>query len=198
MEGPRRYDPAKRFGRTPENRTVNFDGDRAGGCPRPGPGHPRRLPSALPRVRGRHRRPFRRRPRDGNPRLPGRDPAPPSVGCSLPTSAQVIGNVEIGEESSVWYNTVLRGDVNTIRIGGPDQHPGPDHDPRREGHATPRGIGDDVTVGHHVVIHGCTIGNRVLVGIGAIVLDGVVIEDDCFIAAGTLLIPGRASPRARW
>jgi len=107
--------------------------------------------------------------------------------------AQVIGQVEIGEESSVWYNTVLRGDVNTITIG------------RRtnvqdltmvhvEKGTHPTRIGDDVTIGHHVVIHGCTVGNRVLVGIGAIVLNGVVIEDDAFIAAGTLLTPGTRVP----
>jgi len=107
--------------------------------------------------------------------------------------AQVMGQVEIGEESSVWYNTVLRGDVNTITIG------------RRtnlqdltmvhvEKGTHPTRIGDDVTVGHHVVIHGCTVGNRVLVGIGAIVLNGVVIEDDSFVAAGTLLTPGTRIP----
>ena len=55
-------------------------------------------------------------------------------------------------------------------------------------------LGDDVTVGHHAVVHGCTVGNRVLVGIAAVILDGVVIEDDCFIAAGTLLIPGTQVP----
>jgi carbonic anhydrase/acetyltransferase-like protein (isoleucine patch superfamily) len=107
--------------------------------------------------------------------------------------AQVIGQVEIGEESSIWYNTVIRGDVNTITIG------------RRtniqdltmvhvEKGTHPTRIGDDVTVGHHVVLHGCTVGNRVLVGIGAIVLNGVVIEDDAFIAAGTLLTPGTRVP----
>jgi carbonic anhydrase/acetyltransferase-like protein (isoleucine patch superfamily) len=111
----------------------------------------------------------------------------------LAEGSQVIGDVEIGEESSVWYNTVLRGDVNSIRIG------------RRtniqdlsvvhvEKGSHPVRIGDEVTVGHHVVIHGCTIGNRVLVGIGAVVLNGVVIEDDAFIAAGTLLIPGTHIP----
>lgn len=107
--------------------------------------------------------------------------------------AQVIGNVQIGEESSVWYNTVLRGDVNTIRIGARTNiqdlsvvHVDKGTHPAR--------IGDDVTVGHHVVIHGCTIGNRVLVGIGAVVLNGVVIEDDAFIAAGTLLTPGTIVP----
>ena len=107
--------------------------------------------------------------------------------------AQVIGNVEIGEESSVWYNTVLRGDVNTIRIGARTNlqdltmvHVEKSTHPTR--------IGDDVTIGHHVVIHGCTIGNRVLVGIGAVVLNGVIIEEDSFIAAGTLLIPGTHVP----
>jgi carbonic anhydrase/acetyltransferase-like protein (isoleucine patch superfamily) len=107
--------------------------------------------------------------------------------------AQVIGDVEIGEDSSVWYNTVLRGDVNAIRIGLRSNiqdltmvhvHKG----------RHPCVVGDDVTVGHHVVLHGCRVGNRVLVGIGAILLDGVVVEDDSFIAAGTLLTPGTAVP----
>ena len=107
--------------------------------------------------------------------------------------AHVIGNVEIGEESSVWYNTVLRGDVNTITVGARTniQDLTMVHVDRG---THPTRIGDDVTIGHHVVIHGCTIGNRVLVGIGAIVLNGVVIEDDAFIAAGSLLIPGTRVP----
>ncbi len=103
--------------------------------------------------------------------------------------AQVIGDVEIGEDSSIWYNTVLRGDVNRIRIGRRTNiqdltmlHVHQDRFPCT--------VGDDVTVGHHAVVHGCTVGNRVLVGIGAIVLDDVVIGDDSFIAAGTLLTPG--------
>ena len=107
-----------------------------------------------------------------------------------------MGDVEIGEDSSVWYNTVIRGDVNGVTgIGSRTNiqdltiiHV------EKGAHATR--LGDDVTVGHHVVVHGCTIGNRVLVGIGAIVLNGVVIEDDVFIAAGTLLIPGTHVPRA--
>jgi carbonic anhydrase/acetyltransferase-like protein (isoleucine patch superfamily) len=108
--------------------------------------------------------------------------------------AQVIGDVEIGEDSSVWYNTVLRGDVNPIRVGGRTNiqdltmlhvHKG----------GFPCAVGDDVTVGHHVVLHGCTIGNRVVVGIGAVILDGVIVEEDSFIAAGTLLTPGTVVPR---
>ena len=107
--------------------------------------------------------------------------------------AQVIGDVEIGEDSSVWYNTVLRGDVNRIRVGRRTNiqdltmlHVHKDRFPCT--------VGDDVTVGHHAVVHGCTVGNRVLVGIGTVILDGVVIEDDCFIAAGTLLTPGTHVP----
>jgi carbonic anhydrase/acetyltransferase-like protein (isoleucine patch superfamily) len=107
--------------------------------------------------------------------------------------AQVIGDVEVGEDSSIWYNTVLRGDVNRIRIGRRTNiqdltvlHVHKDRFPCT--------VGDDVTVGHHAVVHGCTVGNRVLVGIGAIILDGVVIGDDSFIAAGTLLTPGTVVP----
>ena len=107
--------------------------------------------------------------------------------------AQVMGDVEIGEDSSVWYNTVIRGDVNTIRIGSRTNIQDLTMIHVEKG-THPTRLGDDVTVGHHVVIHGCTIGNRVLVGIGAIVLNGVVIEDEVFIAAGTLLTPGTHIP----
>jgi carbonic anhydrase/acetyltransferase-like protein (isoleucine patch superfamily) len=107
--------------------------------------------------------------------------------------AQVIGNVDIGEESSVWYNTILRGDVNTIRIGARSNIQDLTMIHVEKG-THPTSLGDDVTVGHHVVIHGCTIGNRVLVGIGAIILNGVIIEDDAFIAAGALLTPGTRVP----
>ena len=107
--------------------------------------------------------------------------------------AQVIGDVKIGEESSVWYNTVLRGDVNSIRVGRRTNIQDLTMVHVDKG-TYPVTIGDEVTVGHHVVIHGCTIGSRVLVGIGSVVLNGVVIEDDSFIAAGTLLTPGTHVP----
>jgi len=107
--------------------------------------------------------------------------------------AQVMGDVEIGQDSSVWYNTVIRGDVNSIRIGSRTNIQDLSMVHVEKG-THPTRIGDDVIVGHHVVIHGCTIGNRVLVGIGAIVLNGVVIEDDVFIAAGTLLTPNTHVP----
>ena len=107
--------------------------------------------------------------------------------------AQIMGDVEIGEDSSVWYNTVVRGDVNSIRIGSRTNIQDLTMIHVEKG-THPTRLGDDVTVGHHVVVHGCTIGNRVLVGIGAIVLNGVVVEDEVFIAAGTLLTPGTHIP----
>lgn len=105
------------------------------------------------------------------------------------SSAQVIGDVQIGAQSSIWFNVVLRGDVHHIRIGSRTnvQDNSTVH-VTRDRHATL--IGDDVTVGHNAVLHGCTIGNRCLVGIGAIVIDRCVIGDDCLIGAGALLTPG--------
>lgn len=113
--------------------------------------------------------------------------------CFVEDSAHVLGDVEIGEDSSVWFNTVVRGDVHEIRIG------------RRTNiqdlsmvHVLSNQfgtyVGDDVTVGHHVVLHGCRIGDRVLVGMGAVVMDGVEVGDDCIIAGGALLPPGMKVP----
>jgi gamma-carbonic anhydrase len=109
------------------------------------------------------------------------------------SSAQVIGDVAIGPESSVWMNVVIRGDVHRIRIGRRSNiqdltmvHV------MRETHPTT--IGDEVTIGHSAVIHGCTIEDRVLVGMGAVLLNGVHIEHDCVIAAGTLLPEGTRIP----
>ena len=108
-------------------------------------------------------------------------------------SAQVIGDVHIGPESSVWMNVVIRGDVNHIRIGKRTNiqdltmvHV------MRETHPTI--IGDEVTVGHSAVVHGTTIEDRVLIGMGAVLLNGVHIESDCVIAAGTLLTEGTRIP----
>jgi carbonic anhydrase/acetyltransferase-like protein (isoleucine patch superfamily) len=104
-------------------------------------------------------------------------------------SAQVIGEVTIGEESSLWFYVVVRGDVNRIDIGARTNI--------QDGsvvHVThkkhPTQIGDDVTVGHNVTLHGCQVGNRCLIGMGAVVMDGAVIEDDAMIAAGALVAPG--------
>jgi carbonic anhydrase/acetyltransferase-like protein (isoleucine patch superfamily) len=101
-------------------------------------------------------------------------------------SAQVIGDVEIGEDSSVWMNVVLRGDVNVIRIGRRTNiQDGTIVHVMRGTH--PTRIGDAVTVGHAAVLHGCTIEDRVLVGIGAILLNGATIRSDSIIAAGALI-----------
>ena len=109
-------------------------------------------------------------------------------------AAVVIGKVSLADEVSIWCGAVVRGDVNTIQIGkrsnvqdgsvlhvtgGSANHPV----------GSPLIIGEDVTIGHHVTLHGCTIGNRVLVGMGAIVLDDVVIEDEVIIGAGSLVPP---------
>jgi carbonic anhydrase/acetyltransferase-like protein (isoleucine patch superfamily) len=104
-------------------------------------------------------------------------------------SAMLIGDVMIGEESSVWYHSVLRGDMNFIRLGDRTniQDLSVLHVRYRE-QATV--VGNEVTVGHRVVLHGCTIGDRVLVGMGAIVMDGVVIGEDCVVGAGALVTPG--------
>jgi carbonic anhydrase/acetyltransferase-like protein (isoleucine patch superfamily) len=108
-------------------------------------------------------------------------------------SAQVIGDVAIGAESSVWMNVVIRGDVHRIRIGRRTNiqdltmvHV------MRETHPTI--IGDEVTIGHSAVIHGCTIEDRVLIGMSAILLNGVHVERDSVIAAGTLLTEGTRIP----
>lgn len=108
-------------------------------------------------------------------------------------SAQVVGDVHIGAESSVWMNVVIRGDVNRIRIGARTNiqdltmvHV------MRDTHPTI--IGDEVTIGHSAVIHGCTVEDRVLVGMAAVLLNGVHVEHDCVIAAGTLLTEGTRIP----
>jgi carbonic anhydrase/acetyltransferase-like protein (isoleucine patch superfamily) len=101
-------------------------------------------------------------------------------------SAQVIGDVEIGEDSSVWMNVVLRGDVNVIRIGRRTNiQDGTIVHVMRGTH--PTRIGDEVTVGHAALLHGCTIEDRVLVGMGAILLNGATIRSDLIVAAGALV-----------
>ena len=111
-------------------------------------------------------------------------------------SAQVIGDVVIGDESSVWMNAVVRGDVNTIRIGSRTniQDGTIVHVMRDPSHPTV--VGDEVTVGHGVILHGCTVADRCLIGMGAILLNGSSVGADSIIAAGTLL-PERTAVPAR-
>jgi carbonic anhydrase/acetyltransferase-like protein (isoleucine patch superfamily) len=114
----------------------------------------------------------------------------------LHPSCQVIGEVTIGDDSSIWCNTVLRGDVNSIVIGrgsnvqdltmGHVSHKTP-----QKPQGSPLIIGDYVTVGHSVILHGCTIGNECLIGMGSIVMDDVVIPDHVMIGAGSLVSPGK-------
>lgn len=109
------------------------------------------------------------------------------------STARVVGDVVIGPQSSVWFQVVIRGDVNFVRIGTRSnvQDLSVIHVTRDR---WPTLIGDDVTIGHRAVVHGCTVGNRCLIGIGAIVMDGVEIEDDCLIAAGSLVTPRTRIP----
>jgi carbonic anhydrase/acetyltransferase-like protein (isoleucine patch superfamily) len=101
-------------------------------------------------------------------------------------TAQVIGDVVIGAESSVWMQVVIRGDVNYIRIG--DRTNVQDGTVVHVQHDThPTVVGNDVTIGHGAVVHGCTIHDRLLVGMGAIILNGVEIGEDSIVAAGTLV-----------
>lgn len=128
-------------------------------------------------------------------RFEGHTPAL-AQGAWVDESAQVIGDVCIGEDSSVWPLAVIRGDVHHIRIGARSNvqdlsclhvtHDGPN---------SPGGaglyIGDDVTIGHSVILHACTIGNRVMIGMGSLVMDQVIVEDDVLLAAGSLVPPGK-------
>src|SRR3972149_162130 len=108
-------------------------------------------------------------------------------------SAQVIGDVEIGEESSIWMGAVVRGDVHRIRIGRRSNiQDGTIVHVMRDTHPTT--VGDNVTIGHAVVIHGCTIEDQCLIGIGAIVLNGARIGSGSIVAAGTLIVEDMQVP----
>ena len=111
-----------------------------------------------------------------------------------PTAA-VLGDVTIGPDASVWFHCVLRGDANAIRIGARSnvQDGTVMHGDRVVGDH-PVILGEDVTIGHNAVIHGCTIGDRVLVGMGAIILNGAVIGADSIVAAGALVREGTEVP----
>lgn len=108
-------------------------------------------------------------------------------------SADIVGDVEIGSHSSIWFQVVVRGDVNWIKIG--DRTNIQDHSML---HVTrkksPLKIGNEVTCGHRVTLHGCTIGNRILLGMGCIVLDDAEIGDDCIVGAGALVTKGTRVP----
>jgi carbonic anhydrase/acetyltransferase-like protein (isoleucine patch superfamily) len=117
-------------------------------------------------------------------------------GAYVHESAQVIGSVRLGAGSSVWCNAVLRGDVNDITIGRcsniQDLAMGHvSHRTERKPEGSPLVIGDYVTVGHSVILHGCRIGNECLIGMGSIVMDDVVVQDRVMLGAGSLVSPGK-------
>ena len=111
------------------------------------------------------------------------------VNIYLAENATVVGDVEMGNDCSVWFSAVIRGDVNSIRIGNKVNI--------QDGaiiHCTYQKaatiIGNNVSVGHNALVHGCTISDNVLVGMGAIVMDGVVVESNSIIAAGAVVLEG--------
>ncbi len=108
-------------------------------------------------------------------------------------SATVIGDVQLGDEASVWFGAVLRGDYYPIRVGARTniQDNAVLHITRDSAATT---LGDDVTVGHGAIIHGCTIGNRCLIGMGSVILDAANLGDDSFVAAGSLITPRTVFP----
>jgi len=119
-----------------------------------------------------------------------------SEGVFIDSSAIVIGRVTIGRDSSVWPLTAIRGDVHDIKIGactnvqdGSVLHVTSLHSYEPDGF--PLTIGNEVTIGHRAVLHGCTIHDRVLIGMGAIIMDGAVIEPDVIIGAGSIVSPGK-------
>ena len=121
----------------------------------------------------------------------GRTPKIP-VSCFIEESARIIGDVILGEQSSIWFNVVIRGDVNYIHVG---------HRTNVQDGAVihvsqkyPAEIGDEVTIGHNATLHGCTVSDGCLIGMGAVLLDGVRIGEESMIAAGSVVVPGTEVP----
>jgi carbonic anhydrase/acetyltransferase-like protein (isoleucine patch superfamily) len=114
----------------------------------------------------------------------------------LGSGVKIIGNVEIGENSSVWYNTVIRGDVHYIKIGVNTNVQDCSILYVTNG-KFPLNIGNKVTIGHSVNLYGCTLQDLCLIGIGSIVLDGAVIEENAMVAAGTVIILGFIVPSGK-
>ena len=126
--------------------------------------------------------------RDKTPRI--------AASAYIDETAVVIGDVEIGENSSVWPLTAIRGDINAIRIGAESNiQDGSVLHVTHRGEFSPEGaalhIGDRVTVGHKVLLHGCRIGNQCLIGMGSIIMDNAIIEDRVMVGSGSLVAPGK-------
>lgn len=109
--------------------------------------------------------------------------------CYLAENATLVGDINAGDECSFWFNCVVRGDVNAIRLGNKvNVQDGAVIHCTYEKAATT--IGNNVSIGHNALVHGCTVHDNVLIGMGAIVMDGVVIEENCLIAAGAVVLEG--------
>ncbi len=104
-------------------------------------------------------------------------------------SAEVIGDVQLGSQSSIWFGAVLRGDIEPVIVG--ERSNIQDNSVAHTSNGCPVILGDDVTVGHKVTLHGCKVGNNCLIGMGAILLDGCEIGDNCIIGAGSLVAQNR-------
>jgi carbonic anhydrase/acetyltransferase-like protein (isoleucine patch superfamily) len=120
-----------------------------------------------------------------------REPSLPEE-CYVADNATVIGDVALGNQSSVWFGTVLRGDIEPIIIG--ERSNIQDNSVAHTGKGAPTILGDDVTVGHKVTLHGCKVGNNCLIGMGAILLDGCEIGDNCIVGAGSIVGQNRKIP----
>ena len=125
--------------------------------------------------------------------IDGKSPVLPEDGSSwIAPSADVIGDAHLGRETTLWFGAVVRADNTPILIGdrtniqeGAMLHSDP---------GSPLSIGEGCTIGHHAILHGCTIGNNVLVGMGATVLNGAVIADNCLVGANALVTEGKSFP----
>ena len=107
-------------------------------------------------------------------------------------NAQVVGNVALGQDSSVWFGVVIRGDTETITVGRGSNIQ--DNSVLHADQGMPLVIGENVTVGHQVMLHGCSIGNGSLIGIGSVVLNGAKIGKNCLVGAGSLVTEGKEFP----
>lgn len=120
--------------------------------------------------------------------LPVKDKSPQyDDSCFIAENATIVGDVEMGKNCSVWFNAVIRGDVNSIRIGDRTniQDGAVIHCTYEKAATT---IGNEVSIGHKAIVHGCTVKDNALIGMGAIVMDKAVVEENCIIAAGAVVL----------